>query len=144
MDAVILFWIGWTAGYLHTCQQKGNPPSWLYAVGSFWFFSLFWGDGMLWGSALCLLFWVLSWIPRLREWIVTWRWRGGDDDDDNGDDPRWLPEGGQGGGLVLSRVIREDDPWATPAPDAPVPPTVRPASPEPLPKYPGTVPGFTS
>ena len=40
MDAILLFYIGWTAGYLHSCQQKGKPPSWLYGVGSFWFFSL--------------------------------------------------------------------------------------------------------
>jgi len=143
MDAILLFYIGWTAGYLHSCQQKEKPPSWLYGVGSFWFFSLVWGDGMLWGSAICLLFWILSWIPRLCEWVVTWRWHGRDDDDDDGQDPRWLPEGDQGGGVSLRRVIREDDPWATTEPVIPIAPPVRPSSPDPLPRYPGTVPEFS-
>ena len=143
MDAILLLYIGWTAGYLHSCQQKERPPSWLYGVGSFWFFSIVWGDGMLWGSAICLLFWILSWIPRLWKWLVTWRWHGRDDDDDNGQDPRWLPEGDQGGGVVLRRVIREDDPWATPDPEVPIAPPVRPSSPYPLPRYPGTVPEFS-
>ena len=143
MDVIFLFWFGWTAGYLHSCHKKGKYPSWLYGFGSCWFFSLFWGDEMLYGCLLCLLAWILSWIPRLCEWLVTWRWRSGDDDNDNGQDPRWLPEGDQGGGAVLRRVIREDDPWATPKPETPIGPPVYPHSPSQLPRYPGTVPDYT-
>ena len=144
MDAVILFWIGWTAGYLHSCQQKDKAPSWLYGVGSFWFFSLFWGDGMLWGSAVCLFFWILSWLPRFYGWVITWRWRGGDDDDDRGGDSHGLPVGDQGGGLALQRVVREDDPWSNPGAESPSSPPIRPPSADPLPKVPGTVPGYST
>jgi hypothetical protein len=142
MDVIFLFWFGWTAGYLHSCHKKGKYPSWLYGVGSFWFFSIVWGDGMLWGSAICLLFWILFWIPRMWKWLVTLRWHGGDDDDD-GQDPRWLSEGDQGGGVSLRRVIREDDPWANPEPVTPIGRPVHLSSPSVLPRYPGTVPNYT-
>ena len=103
MGTILLFYIGWTAGYLHSCRDKEKKPSWFYWATSFWFFSMLYGDWLLWGSLACLIIWI--WKILSAFWVN--RMEGGDDWGGDYGDPQPLtgPEPDE------KIVPRDDDPW---------------------------------
>ena len=103
MGTILLFYIGWTAGYLHSCRDKEKKPSWFYWATSFWFFSMLYGDWLLWGSLACLIIWI--WKILSAFWVN--RMEGGDDWGGDYGDPQPLT----GPEPDVKIVPRDDDPW---------------------------------